>query len=209
MTLKADTLAETAAFFDAKIDAFGATPEGLDWNGVTAQEARLRQVIKAVDRTSGFSINDVGCGYGHLASLLERDGYHDFDYTGYDIAPKMIDAAKQENAAPRRRFINGGITELEQADFTVASGVFNKLMGTPKQEWQDHVHSSLKAFFEASTQACSSNFLTAYSDPERMRDDLYYPDPRDIFDYCMSLTPWVTIHHDYGLYDFTVILRRL
>jgi len=209
MTLKTDALAQTAAFFDSKIEAHGATPEGLDWNGRDAQEMRLRQVIKAVDRTSQFSINDVGCGYGHLAALLESDGYQDFDYTGYDIAPKMIEAAEATNAGPRRRFVQGGISDLQQADFTVASGVFNKLMGSDPQDWQNHVESSLKAFFEASTEACSSNFLTAYSDPKRMREDLYYPDPREIFDYCMSLTPWVSIHHDYGLYDFTVIMRRL
>lgn len=204
-----DVLERTASFFDDKILANGATPEGLDWNGEDAQIIRLQQVLKAVDRRSGFSINDVGCGYGTLIDVLNDTGHSDFTYTGYDLAPKMIEAGLQRaDAGPERRFINAGTDALQDADFTVASGIFNKLMGADRDAWHSYVLQSLDSFFAKSRSACSCNFLTGYSDPERMRDDLYYPDPRDIFDHCMRLTPWVSINHDYGLYDFTVIMRR-
>jgi hypothetical protein len=42
-----------------------------------------------------------------------------------------------------------------------------------------------------------------------MRDDLYYADPRVIFDHCKrSFSRWVALLHDYGLYEFTIIVRR-
>lgn len=209
MTQKTEALDKVAAFFDTKIATHGATPEGLDFNSEHAQELRLAQVLSAVDQKSGFSINDVGCGYGHLARFMEKAGYSDFDFIGYDLSAKAIEAARDINAGPRRRFVQAGTEALEQSDYTVASGIFNKFMTPTREEWHAYVLESLETFFNASTKACASNFLTSYSDPERKRDDLYYPDPREIFDHCMKLTPWVSIHHDYGLYDFTVVMRRL
>ena len=35
-----------------------------------------------------------------------------------------------------------------------------------------------------STRGFAFNMLTSYSDPEYMRDDLYYGDPRFFFDHC-------------------------
>ncbi|MEM9105068.1 MAG: class I SAM-dependent methyltransferase, partial [Pseudomonadota bacterium] len=136
-------------------------------------------------------------------------GYTAFDYTGYDISSKAIEEANINNADPRNRFLVAGIDKIKKADYTVASGIFNIFMSANLDEWHEYVLESLEKLFSASTKACASNFLTSYSHPERMRDDLYYPDPREIFDHCMKLTPWVSIRHDYGLYDFTVIMRRL
>jgi hypothetical protein len=53
------------------------------------------------------------------------------------------------------------------------------------------------------------NCLTSYSDPERMRDDLYYGDPCYYFDLCKRLySPQVSLLHDYGLWEFTIIVRK-
>ena len=53
------------------------------------------------------------------------------------------------------------------------------------------------------------NVLTSYADPDRMRPDLYYADPCFLFDYCQRrYSRWVAILHDYGLYEFTVVVRK-
>jgi hypothetical protein len=50
--------------------------------------------------------------------------------------------------------------------------------------------------------------LTSYSDPGRMRPDLYYGDPREYFDLCKrKYSRHVALLHDYGLYEFTIIVR--
>jgi hypothetical protein len=60
-----------------------------------------------------------------------------------------------------------------------------------------------------SRKGFSVNFLTKYSDPERMRPDLYYADPCLIFDYCKThFSKNVALLHDYNLYDFTVLVRK-
>jgi hypothetical protein len=51
--------------------------------------------------------------------------------------------------------------------------------------------------------------LTSYSDPDRMRSDLYYGDPCLFFDHCKrTYSKQVALLHDYGLYEFTVIVRK-
>ena len=51
--------------------------------------------------------------------------------------------------------------------------------------------------------------LSTYSDPDRRRDDLYYADPREMFDICSRrFSPRVSLLHDYPLYEFTIIVRK-
>lgn len=200
---------QLSAFFDKTISTHGATPQGLDWNGVDAHERRLHQVAQAVRAPAGFSVNDFGCGYGAFADYLARLGHRDFDYHGYDVSPKMIETARARTDAHRRQFHVSDIAGLQRADYTVASGVFNKIMTPSRATWMAYVKDHLRAFHAASDRAFACNFLTGYSDPDRMRDDLFYPDPRELFDFCMGLSPWVALSHDYGLYDFTLVVRKV
>jgi hypothetical protein len=42
-----------------------------------------------------------------------------------------------------------------------------------------------------------------------MRPDLYYADPCFFFDYCQRrYLRRVAVLHDYGLYEFTVVVRK-
>lgn len=208
MALDPKATDDIIAFFQAKVEEHGATPKGLDWNGTESHEIRLANVCKAVDRTSGFSINDYGCGYGALAEFMERSGYSDFRYRGTDITPGMIETADKTYYRPEWDFAVGGIEALRPADFTVASGVFNKIMTDDHASWMAYVKDCLRAFHDNSHRAFSCNFLTSYSDVEYMRNDLFYPDPRELFDFGMGLSRSATILHDYGLYDFTLIVRK-
>ena len=53
------------------------------------------------------------------------------------------------------------------------------------------------------------NMLTSYSDPERMRDDLYYADPCALLRLCKrELSRHVALLHDYGLWEFTIVVRQ-
>jgi hypothetical protein len=42
-----------------------------------------------------------------------------------------------------------------------------------------------------------------------MKPHLYYADPCDLFDLCKRrFSPQVTLLHDYGLYEFTILVRK-
>ncbi len=60
-----------------------------------------------------------------------------------------------------------------------------------------------------SLQGFAFNALTSYSDPEYMRDDLFYADPSWLFDHCKrTYSSQVALLHDYGLYEFTILVRK-
>ena len=204
-----DNLRQQIRFFEEKLATHGATPRGLDFNNIEAVHARYRQILRAVTHPSGFSLNDFGCGYGGLVDYLQTQGYSDFSYSGYDVTDAMIVEARQRHQAPHVQFVTGDQLALTSADYTVASGVFNIRLATTQDDWAAYVRECLTAMYEASTQAMSATFLTGYSDADRKRDDLYYPDPGDMFAFAKSLSRNVAILHDYDLYDFTLIIRRV
>ncbi len=67
----------------------------------------------------------------------------------------------------------------------------------------------LEKFNSLCRKGFSCNFLTKYSDANRMRSDLYYADPCFLFDYCKRhFSKNIALLHDYQLYDFTLIVRK-
>jgi SAM-dependent methyltransferase len=177
----------------------------VDWNSPESQELRFEQLLRVVEREPGrFSLNDFGCGYGALLGYVRARGL-DVDYRGFDLSEAMLGHARVEY--PGVSFV-GVADELERADYTVASGIFNVKLDTPEHEWREYVLRTLETLAGLSRSGFAFNMLTSYSDPDRMRPDLYYGDPRFFFDHCKrAYSPNIALLHDYGLYEFTLIVR--
>ena len=195
-------------YYSEKIVEHGPTAKGVDWNDQASQELRFDQLLKVCDPSRPFSLNDYGCGYGALARYLGRRGYT-FRYTGFDISDEMVVKARELlRDAENHRFV-GSESELEPADYTVASGIFNVRLDAADDAWEQHVLETLGRIDALSLKGFSFNMLTSYSDADRMRPDLYYADPRVIFDHCKrTFSRWVALLHDYGLYEFTIVVRK-
>ena len=81
---KIPNLDHVKSYFDKRIQEYGASPRGSDWNSETSQNIRFDQLLKVVE-TQRFSLLDYGCGYGALADYLEIKGLN-ANYYGYDIS---------------------------------------------------------------------------------------------------------------------------
>lgn len=193
-------------YYTSKIKTHGATPKGVDWNGEKSQFIRFEQLSKVINQDR-FSINDVGCGYGKYSEYLSQS-YSDFIYSGYDLSNEMVKNAKK--LYPNLNFETIiQLKEIRKADYCIASGIFSVKMQHNKDEWLSYIISTLEEMSEKSIKGFSFNMLTKYSDKEYMRDDLYYADPLFIFDYCKrNFSNQVALLHDYGLYEFTILVRK-
>lgn len=202
-----DLLRDVEHFFSDKVKTHGPNPAGADYNSESAQQVRFDQLLKVIDRSAPFSLNDYGCGYGALAHYMVTHGYQ-FRYAGFDISEPMIEEARKlPNTNPDWLFTTQ-LSDLTKQDYTIACGVFNLKFKADAAEWQTYVLESLHILSGLSIRGFSFNMLTGYSDPEKMRPDLYYPDPCFIFDYCKrNFSRNVALLHDYELYDFTIIVR--
>ncbi len=204
---KVPGLDRVKSYFGKRIQEHGASPRGSDWNSEASQNTRFDQLLKVVEAES-FSILDYGCGYGALADYLLARGF-EAEYYGYDILESAIETARKTHAGQPRRAFFTDKTQIPVCDYTIASGIFNFRGEQTFDEWTEYVLGVLTEFDQLSRRGFSSNFLTKYSDADKMRPDLYYADPLFLFDYCKRhFSKNVALLHDYRLYDFTLLIRK-
>ena len=178
----------------------------MDWNSEESQTLRLVQLLRVCDRQGRVTLNDYGCGYGAMVAVLADRGL-DVEYYGYDLSTSMLDHARRTHAQrPGVTFVDRE-NLLSVADYTVASGIFNVKLDVAEPDWEAYVLSTLEVIAGLSERGFAFNMLTSYSDADRMRSDLYYADPKYFFDVCKHYARNVALLHDYGLYEFTLIVR--
>lgn len=207
---KISLLDEVATYYAEKLAEYGDTPRGVDWNGEESQIVRFVQLCKIIDpKTPNFSLNDLGCGYGALLDYL-RDKNNNYTYLGVDISQEMITAAEQRHAsADQARFITASEPDIV-ANYGLASGIFNVHLESSDAEWFDYLQTTLDVLDRTSSLGFAFNCLTSYSDEEKKRDYLYYADPCRLFDLCKRrYSCQVALLHDYGLYEFTILVRKV
>jgi SAM-dependent methyltransferase len=198
------------AYFIEKIEKYGADPKGVDYNGCEAQEIRFEQLVKVINPSAAFSIIDYGCGYGALFDFLQKKNWQ-FTYHGFDMIEKMVIAGKDAHKDfDSARFFHAE-SDLEVADYLVAGSIFNNKFEADNVEWQNLVSATLQRMNNLCSKGFAFNMLTKYSDEDRMsqRPDLFYGDPLFFFDFCKrNFSRNVALLHDYGQYDFTILVRK-
>jgi hypothetical protein len=127
-----------------------------------------------------------------------------------DVSQEMIKVAEQRHAtADQARFITAAEPD-EVADYGLASGIFNVRLGRSDAEWFDYLQATLDVLDRTSSLGFAFNCLTSYSDEDKKRDYLYYADPCRLFDLCKRrYSRQVALLHDYGLYEFTILVRKM
>ncbi len=199
---------DAVAHYESLLDQHGPIAPGVGWNSEFAQHERferLCEILPADD--TGVSVLDFGCGFGALAEFLAARRKQ-FTYVGYDASPRMIDCARARFDDPRVTF-ESDWQVVPPCHYGIASGVFNVRGEWSDERWWSYIQDTLQSIHERVTSGWAANFLTCHSDPELMRPELYYADPMLLFDWCRrNLSRFVAIHHDYPLYDFTILVRK-
>lgn len=195
-------------YFQDKLDQFGVSPRGVDWNSPAAQQTRFDQLLKVVDPSGEFSLLDYGSGFGSLADYMFDKGW-DFRYVGFDILPGMVAKGQEHHKDYPQCTFTAQEDDLPVCDYAVASGIFNIKLDVDDETWTAYVIGILEKMNRLARRGFSFNLLTKYSDREYMKPNLYYADPCLFFDYCKRhFSRNVALLHDYELYDFTMIVRR-
>lgn len=194
-----------ADYYTGKVRQYGLDSKGVDWSSRESQYLRFQKLCEVFENNNNFSILDYGCGTGELLNFLGRE--REYQYHGYDISEEMINLARSVSHSVPASFTN----ELsdKKFDYVVGSGIFNVKLNVDQDEWLKYILDTLEVFQKHSIQGFSFNILSSYSDIEKRRSDLYYADPLYFFDYCKkNFSRFVTLVHDYPLYEFTIIVRK-
>ena len=194
-------------YYTQKLRLHGPTAQGVDWNSAESQALRFAQVAGLFGEDAGFSVNDYGCGYGALADYLSGQE-RDFQYCGYDISREMVATARALHAGWRHCTFYSDDAALPVSDYTVASGVLNVKLAIAEADWERYVYVVIDRLAEISRRGFAFNMLSRFSDATRMRADLFYADPLQMFEHCRTrFSRRVALLHDSPLYEFTIVVR--
>ena len=171
----------------------------MGWASLFNQQLRFDVMMSLVD-FSNQSILDVGCGDGALFHFLKNQGIV-HDYKGIDISNAMILRSQLRYPGISTRCINFfdyGISH----DIVLCSGA---LSYCPSDDSHQFLKTAIDHLFGLSTHHFVFNLLSINA-PTVAPFTQY--DPRWVLDYCLSVTPFVTLHHNYLLNDFTVHMSQ-
>ena len=205
-----ETQKKLSEYFSEKLEEFGATPKGVDYNGSASQERRFEQLVKVINPSQSFSVIDYGSGYGAIFDFLNAKGWQ-FEYYGFDLIEKMIIAGREVHKDYPNAHFTTDQSEVPVADYLLAGAIFNIKLDESYERWQEFILHTLVQMNALCSKGFSFNMLTKYSDADRMaeRPDLFYGDPLFFFDFCKrNFSRNVALLHDYGLYDFTILIRK-
>lgn len=195
------------AYYTRKVRSHGATALGVDWPSTPSLELRLVQLLKVCDFSGPFSLNDLGCGYAAALDLIERRWpKNQIDYFGIDLSQDMVAHARRRwRHRPGSDFIAGHQCGRE-ADYSIASGVFNVKLHHCTQLWTAHIQAVLGDLHRSSRRGFAVNFMlpaAAAGTPE-----LYGSDPDQWVTYCERvLGRSVQLVQGYGMLEYSLLVH--
>lgn len=200
-------LSDVAGYYGGRLAEHGPTARGVDWRDEASQAARFDALLKLVADPDA-SLLDLGCGYGALLPHARARGFRGA-YLGTDVSDAMVEAARGLHGADTAARFEPGQFPAEPVDYAVASGIFNVRLRHDTAAWHAYMEETVEAMDRAARRGFAFNCLTSYSDAEKMRADLHYADPLAWFDRCKRrYARQVALLHDYGLWEWTLIVRK-
>jgi SAM-dependent methyltransferase len=200
-------LRSVSQYYSDRIKQYGATAKGVDWRDEDSQELRFEQFNHLWAGERDFSLNDIGCGYGALFDYLTKDGLR-VEYCGVDLSPEMLATARSLHEGQSLVSWHQGAEAPARLDYTVASGILNVKGETPAEEWRPYVFENIDAMAASCTRGFAFNVLSMHSDPPKRQPHLFYADPGEVIDYVgTKISRHLMLTQNYGLYEFTVIVR--
>jgi SAM-dependent methyltransferase len=197
-----DDDAANVARYEELVARHGYDFRALNWGSVQSQEERFT-ILAGIAPLAGTRVLDVGCGLGDFRLWLLRNGTA-VDYHGIDIAPSMVEFAKnrQPDAAFSVSTLSDELKAGHRYDYVFASGIFC----FRKNEPFDYMQRTVQAMFHLCERGVAFNSLSLWRD--RPAEDEFYADPVEVISFCRNLSRRIVLRHDYHPADFTVYLYK-
>ena len=208
------------SYYEDLFEEHGYHYRALDWKDPKGQKLRysvLFSIISLFSKMKDISILDLGSGLGHFYGYLKDNKllkHYRIDYTGYDISPKLVEAAKREY--PEAKFEVKDILEgyfTKRFDYVVCCGAFNIIL-TEMAKHDAFVREMLLRMFEVCNLGVAANFLSIsgiYHAPDEKpgeKNVYYYFKPEDIVNHVRSFSPRFVLRQDYHPVDFTLYMLK-
>jgi SAM-dependent methyltransferase len=199
---------DVEAYYADRLARYGAIPLGVDWSCLATQWLRFVQLLRICPSDRSFSLIDLGCGYGALATFLAQHYQStNIDYLGIDLSLEMVRRGRRRHRGnPKVRFAVGR-SVTQKADFVVASGTMNVMLNYPRRTWEGFISNILADMDRMSRLGFAVNFVTR---PGRQSQSgqLYCTKVEKWARFCeQELGRSIEVLGNYGLQEFTLLAR--
>ncbi len=204
-----DNNSQVAWHYQKNIAKWGISQEALGWT-----RGRHRNRFNALTRGISFegkSILDVGCGFGSLLDHLHEIKEVNYQYTGIDIVPEFIHAARDRWGDSRDvQFkclnFNDLAGSVQKFDWVICNGTFSLENGLMSQSVPEYLNSVFSASFALAKCGVAISFVT---DRVEWRDSItLYVDPVVALCEALKVCPAVSITTAAFKYEFFIQLFR-
>jgi SAM-dependent methyltransferase len=193
----------------------GPNAKGMDWPNPDELNKRFEVltdlIFKYSDSTSEKSkLTDLGCGVGLLIDYLKENSLLDLvNYNGIDISPIMIEFAAQrlpQYKFEERDILTNKLRENE-TDYILMNGVFTEKRELSHEQMFDFFTQMITETYKSARKGIAFNIMSTHVDWQR--DDLFHLGLDQLAEFVTKkLTRNIIIRMDYGLYEYTVYIKK-
>ena len=196
--------------YNKRFDNYNNTPKGVFWNSKLSQDLRLNIILDKIlniSKNNGFSLADIGCGYGRLYEIIkERNLDQKIQYYGFDINHNLINFCKNNKNFENVRFAINTFP-YKSTDYIIMSGTYNLTPTNNIFLWEDYMVRNLKNNWKLVKKAMIFNCLVR--EKKEINKALYYTELSWIKSTCENNFGKIQIFKNQLLKDdITIVIKK-
>lgn len=202
--------AAIVAHYEDCLRRYGTGARAVDWKSFSHAALRYDVMLGVVrSRSEAGTLLDFGCGLAGLKTHMSDAGWSGLAYTGLDISPAFVAAARA--ADPDARILCLDLIENPDAvgtfDYIVMNGIFTRRHTLSIADMQAYLTRLLPLAFSKCCKGLAFNVMSKSVDWES--EELFYPDLGVLLEFvAREMTKHYVLRNDYGLHETTVYLYR-
>lgn len=193
----------------------GPNSKGMDWPNPDDLNKRFRVLTDLVfnfsdKKNEKLDLTDLGCGVGLLVDYLTENNLMDLvNYNGIDISPVMIEFASQRLQQYKFEVRDILKKKLKEncTDYIIMNGVFTEKRELSHDQMFDFFTQMITETYKCVRKGIAFNVMSTNVDWQR--NDLFHLGLDQLTGFVTNkLTRNIIIRMDYGLYEYTVYLKK-
>ncbi|NQT22273.1 MAG: amidohydrolase family protein [Candidatus Omnitrophica bacterium] len=187
--------------YENRLKRYGISIKTMGWRDRKQQNLRFR-ILSEIGNINKRSILDVGCGFGDLYNYL-ADKNIKVKYSGFDIAPKIVQAAKNKHSKLDFRVKDILRDDVkEKYDYVFASGILNKKISNNL----GYAKKMIAKMYKFSKCGIAVNMFTTNVDFKEKH--LYYYPTEKLLGFARTLSRFIVLRPNFPLHDFTLYIYK-
>ena len=201
--------------YSKRLKKIGYDVKTLGWSSTDDQRYRFDQVLRLLP-TEIDSLVDIGCGFGDFLDHINVSHINCKSYEGWDVNKYFIDYSNQKYQKTKNaKFFVKDILKFKEKTKVASHGI---ILGLLNFNWKDKFDNltltkkMISKAFSIVEESLIVDFLSVnLTKSYPKEEDVFYHDPGEILNFCLTLSNNVHLIHDYSPIpqkEFMISLRK-